>query len=199
MSMLSRNILISMCAASIITALVINGIIRYKEPTHNTDEIENAHIAFKNATYDYIAARNHAAQISEDTLKKDKKYLAEKKKLDKLTRKLFHGERMMSKQEFLSRCQTLDKMTARVDSIGDELCNANMNKNPVLIYATENLNQALTRLEKVQRDSMIVDSLRNLPMHQRFNRGWENLRHDYHSALMNYHRRQLQQLKQNEK
>ena len=73
MSMLSRNILISMCAASIITALVINGIIRYKEPTHNTDEIENAHIAFKNATYDYIAARNHAAQISEDTLKKDKK------------------------------------------------------------------------------------------------------------------------------
>lgn len=199
MSKLSRNILISVGATSIIAALIINGIIRYKEPTHNTDEIENAHIAFKNATYDYIAARNHAAQISEDTLKKDKKYLAEKKKLDKLMRKLFHGERMMSKQEFLSRCQTLDKMTARVDSIGDELCNAHMNKNPVLIYATENLNQALTRLEKVQRDSMIVDSLRNLPMHQRFNRGWENLRHDYHSALMNYHRRQLQQLKQNEK
>lgn len=199
MSKLSRNILISMCAASIITALVINGIIRYKEPTHNTDEIENAHIAFKNATYDYIAARNHAAQISEDTLKKDKNYLAEKKKLDKLTRKLFHGERMMSKQEFLSRCQTLDKMTARVDSIGDELCNAHMNKNTDLIYATENLNQALTRLEKVQRDSMIVDSLRNLTIKQRFNRGWENLRHDYHSALMNYHRRQLQQLKQNVK
>lgn len=199
MSMLSRNILISMCAASIITALVINGIIRYKEPTHNTDEIENAHIAFENATYDYIAARNHAAQISEDTLKKDKKYLSEKKKLNNLAKKLFSGEKMMSKQEFLSRCQTLDKMTARVDSIGDELCNAHMNKNPVLIYATENLNQALTRLEKVQRDSMIVDSLRNLPMHQRFNRGWENLRHDYHSALMNYHRRQLQQLKQNEK
>ena len=40
MSKLSRNILISMCAASIITALVINGIIRYKEPTHNTDEID---------------------------------------------------------------------------------------------------------------------------------------------------------------
>lgn len=199
MSMLSRNILISMCAASIITALVINGIIRYKEPTHNTDEIENAHIAFENATYDYIAARNHAAQISEDTLKKDKKYLSEKKKLNNLAKKLFSGEKMMSKQEYLSRCQTLDKMTARVDSIGDELCNAHMNKNPVLIYATENLNQALTRLEKVQRDSMIVDSLRNLPMHQRFNRGWENLRHDYHSALMNYHRRQLQQLKQNEK
>lgn len=199
MSKLSRNILISVGATSIIAALIINGIIRYKEPTHNTDEIENAHIAFENATYDYIAARNHAAQISEDTLKKDKNYLAEKKKLDKLTRKLFHGERMMPKQEFLSRCQTLDKMTARVDSIGDELCNAHMNKNPVLIYATENLNQALTRLEQVQRDSMIVDSLRNLPMHQRFNRGWENLRHDYHSALMNYHRRQLQQLKQNEK
>lgn len=199
MSMLSRNILVSAGAAAIVAVIIVNGIIKYAEPTHNTDEIENAHIAFENATYDYIAARNHAAQISEDTLKKDKNYLAEKKKLDKLTRKLFHGERMMSKQEFLSRCQTLDKMTARVDSIGDELCNAHMNKNPVLIYATENLNQALTRLEKVQRDSMIVDSLRNLPMHQRFNRGWENLRHDYHSALMNYHRRQLQQLKQNEK
>lgn len=199
MSMLSRNILISMCAASIITALVINGIIRYKEPTHNTDEIENAHIAFENATYDYIAARNHAAQISEDTLKKDKNYLAEKKKLNNLAKKLFSGEKMMSKQEYLSRCKKLDKMTAHIDSIGDILCNEHMNKNTDLINATENLNQALTRLEQVQRDSMIVDSLRNLPMHQRFNRGWENLRHDYHSALMNYHRRQLQQLKQNEK
>ncbi len=199
MSKLSRNILASAGVAVIVAAMIINGITQYKAPIHNTEKFENAQRNVQSAMQEYARARNYALQTSEDTLKKDKNYLAEKKKLNNLANKLFHGEKMMSKQEYLDKCQRLDKMTARVDSIADELCNAYISKNKDLIYATAQLNNAINTLEQIQRDNAVIDSLRNLPMQQRFNRGWENIQHDFHSALLKYHYKKLQRLNQKAK
>ena len=193
MSKLSRNILVTASASVIALAAIAAGILKAGTATYDTEKLADAHKYVSAAMYEYVEIKNNAYQDSADTLKTDKKYKAQVKKQDRLARRLFRGTWNMPKQEFIARCEKFDKMSEQTDSMAEALRAAHMAKNPDIHMANMRIAEAKAWLKKVQRDSVIADSLNRLPAGRRFVMGWNNICNGKYGTSVGYIPRQLMQ------
>lgn len=171
--------LIFTCIAAIPAFCFLGTVLNYNVPANNYDELyrqrENVYFAEEN----YFYTRDKIINQSYDTLKQDKEYLALMHKLDSAATYDYNQ---------------YAKLESRADSLAAYLRGAYIDKNAELNAAADGMSYSREKLNNMQRDSTVRDSLLQIPMERRISENWRQMRIDWHQAFARYHQRQLNKL-----
>lgn len=172
------------CIAAIPAFCFLGTIINYNVPANNHVELQHQRENVYFAEENYFYTRDKIINQSYDTLKQDKEYLALMRKLDSAATYDYNQ---------------YAKLESRADSLADYLRGAYIDKNAELNAAADGMSYSREKLNNMQRDSTVRDSLLQIPMERRLSENWRQMRIDWHSASVHRHQRQLQKLQQLQK
>lgn len=176
-------------AATIFASYVIN----YNKPYYSREDLAMAQHHLETAYYDYDEARNILWEQSRDTLNSDKQYLDLTKRARSMYAKMDNQD--LTSDEYINALRQGDELSARADSLSDELRNEYMlRRTSELDFISSRINSLATDVEKMQRDSTICDSLSRVPVTKRFKDNWRQIRLNHNQQELAKHQQIINEL-----
>lgn len=196
MSKTSNKILATVGATTAAALLFAAMVINYDTPNYTREEM-------RNAQYDLFCAENMYCMIHEDAIEQSYDTLSTDPRYSKLDEKLGRVNAAIDSvwtssdtewNKYQQLLQQSEALTQQRDSLADELRCAHISNNAGLKYAGANLYRATERVNQLKRDSVCMDSIKQIPMKVRFQNNWNKIRTKYHLTRIASHQQSLQEL-----
>lgn len=158
------------------TLVFVMPVLNYKVP-HNGRELARVQESLHYATEDYYEIRDNVIRQSRDTLENNSTYMG-------LLNQLYAAQDAGQTQKAVV-------LQNQLDSLENHLRNEYISNNRELNVAADWKKSLAAHASKLQRDSVIRDSIVRQPFKTRFTNNWVQMRTDFHNSMAQYHNKRL--------
>ena len=158
------------------TLVFVMPVLNYKVPRNNR-ELARVQESLHYATEDYYEIRDNVIRQSRDTLENDSTYMG-------LLNQLYAAQDAGQTQKAVV-------LQNQLDSLENHLRNEYISNNRELNVAADWKKSLAAHASKLQRDSVIRDSIVRQPFKTRFTNNWVQMRTDFHNSMAQYHNKRL--------
>ena len=158
------------------TLVFVMPVLNYKVPRNNR-ELARVQESLHYATEDYYEIRDNVIRQSRDTLENDSTYMG-------LLNQLYAAQDAGQTQKAVV-------LQNQLDSLENHLRNEYISSNRELNVAADWKKSLAAHASKLQRDSVIRDSIVRQPFKTRFTNNWVQMRTDFHNSMAQYHNKRL--------